>query len=856
MSYQILKDHAVKNVWCTPDQDKEVIIKAARLTPINGAWNYFRVQHRRYSLPEKSPRYHVYQIGQLNPAILGLFDVRGKWERFSDCCIRQKMIIDVYDDNGVQLPRSETWYQITDSKNLIFAIEEQPSIKTDFNTRNIFFRLYTNVWFDGVESSSISAGIDVQGIRATSTADILTIQNKLMAIRNKPGHAYCFRNGYKVTDITLLNTQIGDVIEYVHDSSIYSVKEFRVLDLPVFESVLDLKRKYLVHSKDANRSTIEYHDDLDFFLVYRPTGMPEQGVYYHRNMPDAVRMLTHRDYSLPVSYFLDYCRDNGWTDYDRVYLVVHFRKSGYNRPLVFEKNRIKDLYKLNDARINTAMVGTNALVDNWQAANLEKAAYPKIMRSGITEIDLPMVEDAYGYNAISVILGDTPRKTTLESSFASAKVPYGLINNSTVYCYNGDGKLLDWEHHQTGYRHLTSVANTEMMEMISGFGTSDIDDVYGKQTQTLLPEYDYRMYTCPMVNGRPSNKWVDVTDSGLYSLVGNELTWHVDPAIHYTLVRSNKNFLAYDLEMDCRYGVIRFSLDQMMDRDNEKKLWVMQIPMGELDIFLNGKSLIEDVEYRVDFPEIVIFGKKHLIQPAQTTKQRITIRFTGFCDSDLKHRKFNEKGFVDHGILSNNSIYDIRDDKVMRIIVDGCLKHRSDINFAEDTGFLMPNNSRNGAPYLLRDIVVPLRGLSVRKTYQLRAEAQVIDKKVSDYMSSIIPRVAFPNPNIIDSRLELVSPFCSAIIFGLVRGDIDDERIYKFYNDSDVYEICKNYEVLLKYDPTQNANTPDSNYTLIVPHCLDYTISVNIHQWEFINRVIRIYLHNRLDTSRHVTITT
>jgi hypothetical protein len=36
-----------------------------------------------------------------------------------------------------------------------------------------------------------------------------------------------------------------------------------------------------------------------------------------------------------------------------------------------------------------------------------------------------------------------------------------------------------------------------------------------------------------------------------------------------------------------------------------------------------------------------------------------------------------------HGVLSNNNKYDIRDDKVLRITVDGKLKTRADMIFSE-----------------------------------------------------------------------------------------------------------------------------------------------------------------------------
>lgn len=849
-----LIDHAIRNVWCTPDQDKQVIIKTARLSKINGVWKNITVSHRNINLPNQTDRFHVYQIGRLHPGIIGLFDSDGKWEKFSDCCIRQTMLINVYVNNGLQIPLSHCWYKITSDRNFIIAVKEQKKLDYDFNTPDVFFRMYTNDWFTSNENVAIDK-VDVQGGVILAPEDLLPIQTAYQNYLNQPGSVLAYVNGRLKNTLSLINVQMGDVVEFIYDSSVLKTVDILIGDLQTFTSDLDSKYKYLIHDDQLTSDSIQFYDDIDFYIINK-NGANVDGLYYHRNNEDAVRMITHCDYSLVVSY-IDAIRSTNpaWTNINSLYVRAIVRKTGYDRTIVNDSNRIKELYKLPKAKRLQSMLGVNSVVSNWTVDNLEGSAYSEIMRSKINEISVEKMEQAYGYNAISKILADTPKHLRMFSGKKIITLPHGLIDNSTIYEYDENGHLLDYHHHSHGYHYVASSPNAVLVEGIVGIGTDQLDDIYGQVMQPISPRYDYRMYICNWLNGEPDNKWVDVTNSGLYTIVNGTLTWLIDTNVFFTCVRSNRNFLAYDIETIALDGVIRFSLDQVMTRDSVTDTWVMQIPMGELDIFMNNRSLIEGIDYIVRFPEIVIISKNHLSHPVQSGKQKISIRYTGFCKPDMLHAKAPEYGFVDHLLLSNNSKFDIRDDKVMRIIVNGSLKHRDQLLFAENDQGVTSIDNRNGDPYLVRDIVVPTRGYTNTKTYQLRELALQTDKRVSDYMSLWIPKPTFPGPNIINERYPVYSPFCSMIIFEMIRGNLDDDRMYQYYNDETVMDICSRFEYLLKYDPTQEENRLDSAYVIIHPHISNVVLGLTLHQFNFLKRVVSIYLKNKVQLNHFVTVT-
>ena len=858
--YDFLIDHAIKNVWCTPDQDRQVIIEPAKISPMDGYLNTAVVLNRNITLPiQNTDRFHIFQIGQLYTALIGLPDSLNVWTTLASACSSNKLMVDIYADNGLQLPRVHVWYMTTTDNNLILAVKEQSTINIDINNNPIYFRVYSNAFFASKESDPLNDFIRVEGGIMNTTNDILALQVKYNAMALLPGATYGFVNGKKVAGIDLISTKLGDVAEYLHDSSIYKVVDLPVSSLQTFTSILDNKSKYLLHYLGSNDGTIDYLDDIDIFLIKPTNSNVHVGLYYNKNIVDAVRMVTHKDYSIPVSYLSEYLNTiSGLNDISQLVVRLHIRKSGYNRTLMLENNRIEELYKLPDNKLMGALIGINSDVSNWTAANLENSPYVKIMGSNYTGITRTLVEDAYGYNLISKLIGDTPTTIDNSSGLSLANLAYGLIPNSVVYEYDLNGILLGWHQHLYGTKYIASNISCTQVEAITGSYNLDtsLDEVYGASSVVLDPNLEYRYYMCPIINGTPNNIWVDVTNTNSYVINNNVLKWAVSSTDYYTLVRSNKFILTYDLMLIADNGLVNFSLANNQLRNNQSSMWVMQVPMGELDIFLNGYSLIEGIDYIFRFPEVMIINKAFL-QNVLTQQQKITIRYTGFCNSDFTSDVKPDTGYIEYGLLSHNNKFDIRDDEVLRIVVGGKYYNRSQLKFAEsDTGVTVPNVS-NGLPYSVKDIVVPFRGIGTMDTYAARFKSEIIDKAVASYMTSYYPQPVTNGLNVIQSLYKLYSPFCCKIIFDLMNGTISDPRLMQQYSDMDMISICEPYIYLLDFDPikTQAGGTLiNSDYVDIQPHYLNNVISLNIYQYQFIDRVIKYYMNGLVSLNTFVTI--
>lgn len=864
--YDYLVDHAIRDVWCNPEQDNQHIVAPHRITQPEGVLNSVSVMKRDIKLPSSGELYHVFQVGQLHPLMLGMFQyspawVREEWISAKDAICEMKFIMDIYNVHGIQLPRFEVFYMFTNDRNFIIAIKENRKIPINYKTDDIFVRVYTNAYFDSVRAQANVEATYCYGAKATSTNQILDIQYLYEAYTVKSGLVYAFVNGQLVDKIDIFTVTLGDTVEFVYDSSVMRTVTFRIGDLPYFESILDNKRKYLLHYVGQNNDTIDYHDDMDIFITDEYLPGRYRGVYYHRNNPNACRMVTHRDYSLMVEYFVQYANElqslagARVLDFENLHVKLHIRKSGYYRPLVFENSRIQELYKLSNTLVLNAMCGVNASVDVWKAENLENAAYTHIMRARATDVTRSLVETAYGYNAVSKILGDTPKMTYLYSGVKQVEVPHGLQTNSTAYEYDSTGLLIGFYRHISGSVYNCTNANCAMVEMISGVGDYTPDVRFGTDNIPVPTSAEYRVYRCHLrQDGTPDDDWKDVTGSAFYTVQNNTIVWNPSDYNAYVMVRTNAKFLAYDQNIFPVGGTLEITLTETETRDGVVDNHILPVPMGELVVFLNNRSLIEGLDYFVKFPRLVIVNKAWLNHPLSTTPQKVHVRFTGFCKSDLTREQHEDFGWVQYGLLSNNNKFDIRDDRVLRIVMNGCVYDRSQLKFSEKDLGLGIINARNGYPYQIRDIVVPMRQYTDTDTYDYRAESKVIDQQVSNYLTTLLPEPTYPNPSVISRRYEVVSPFIAKIIYELRVGQIPLSEISKSLSDNEVIAICQPYEWMLDFDPTQPDVGADENYVIIHPHIEYSAVPLKFYQYRFLQQVVKLYSNGLVDLSSFIIL--
>jgi len=538
-------------------------------------------------------------------------------------------------------------------------------------------------------------------------------------------------------------------------------------------------------------------------------------------------------------------------------IMMKVREGGYHRKLIYDNARIFELYKLDDEEVLSAMIGVNSLVPEWQAASLEANAYPRIMRSRWIDINIQEVQSAYGYNSISKILADTPTKTFFNSGNQRAPLAEELQQDSTIYEFDSTGAMLGWHYHQNDNDYEARDQNCRMIEGIVGKGTDAPYVKYGKTDLPFSVGHDNRVYYCRLVNGVPDNNWQDITGDTRYEVISGVLKWISTETDQWLMVRSNVNFLAYDFTLRATSGVLAFTLGETTDKGDGQGMVFrpMDVPMGDLQLWLNDKyNLVQNIDYIVKFPNVYINCYQYLNQPGDSAEQKIHVRFTGFCSKDMKMYVPQQMGFVEHGALSNNRKYNLRDDKVQHISVYGKVYHREDLKFFEDKPGYDVQNPLNGTPFQIKDILVPLKQYTKSDTYTLKRLSADIDKRVSDYLTLYIHGASDWINSSSRRRYRLVSSFFAHILYRL-----ENELIYitdeTVYTDTQVMQMCKPYEWLLAVDPLSDEYAWPDKFVEVAPIRRNTPLNISRAQWRFAKQVEKLYGKNKVQINDFVTFT-
>ena len=838
-----LAQYVIKNIWSNPRQDHQFTVAPKRITPNEGVMVKHKVLNRIIKLPDTSSKWHIFQIGQVSPNTFNLIREYPDWRvdvwiPFTDTIHTKNVIMQMYNDKSVVIPSVHSYVMYMDERNVIIAIPELNKLPINFKQDQFYMRVYQNAYFESDRFTG-DTSLETTYSKPTTVQQIQDIQLVYLNWKERPGYVTCWVNGVIVNAVDLVNVNVGDHVELLYDSSVRKVVDFKIADLQVYVSELDSTNKYLLSYPADDVSNIDYCDDQELYLLNHNIGR-YKGIPIYKHKPEIMRMVTHRDYGLhtgSITNFCKYLQDLTGNPSNEPYIIrMLVREAGYRRSLVFEHNRIHELYKLDYQDVIDALIGTAGSIPVWRATNLENSAYTRLISSPTSNIPYQDIIDGLAYNGLSRILGNTPVK--INEGDVYVELPSLLETDSTVYEYDSDGFYLGNYENIYGKYYIPRNSEAVYFEALRGKAGKRPNVYFFNNNLIPLPSNNWRLYKSA-VNGQ-NTFWVDVTDSQDITINQDTINYGGSLTGSMLMLRTDKSFLAYDLNIKPHNGVLKFTLQEEYLLDNEISTYNMFVPAGELEIILNGRSLIDGIDYKVNFPEVTIFNKNYLKQPALDTVQSIHIRFTGLS-LDGKHDSPDDVGFIEHGFLSNNYRHDIRDDRVMRIVVNGGIKTREDIIFSETNAGVSIVNSLNGHPYCLADIMVPMKEIVSLDTYKFRDASRLIDKEVSDYMSLELPQPLRNQPSAIVARHALYSPFLSAIINDIISLYIDPSVYTRNMSRQQVMDACLPYERLLRVDPIFYDNLIDSRYVVIHPHPNLDPLSLNVFAYKFITEVVSIY---------------
>lgn len=845
---------AVRDIWCSPSQDRQFNVQLNRLSPLRGYVDWFSDDWERINLPNATSTFHLFNLGQYNPRALGLLPSYRQWTRADLIMRRNSMIFTLFTDHGIQFPRHRCWYQLSRQNDLLFAIEEVPWM-VDFLKETIYLRVYSNALLYSNRNVHGQL-VMIQGKVATTRNEIVELQ-AITGSSPVAGKRFALVNGVYVNQITLLNTKVGDDVEYYDDLSVKRTAQFNIAGLKQFTSTLDSLAKFILATA-TNDNVIDFHDDIDAFVCKRGPNDTFHGFYLHRNDFRTIRNLTHADYAVAVQSVMNLLQKNGITSNDDCFIELNIRESGLQRPLQNVESRIHDLYTLPYADRVNAMVGIRANVSVWQADALESSAYLRTMSYSSAKIPEAIVEDTYGHHMGGTLLADTPQAISNITGAKGVVLPYLLMHRSTIYEYDNQGKLINYYLHDAGEHYLARNTNTEVVEGYKGYGAFESGDYFNTPVVPIYPGSNFRCYRRSIltIDGVPG-PWEDVTGSNWYLVTNDEIQW-VTASGWDTLVRFNTDWIAYNQEINTYEGNYRFTLREKTWRDGIEVTHAMDIPRGDLDVFIGNPgstlySLVEGIDYIVRFPEVMIINKKYL--STDRGPLMVSVRYRDFCDSDVKHRKRAETGWVSHSRISDNGRYNLRRDRVTRIVVKGSVQLKENVLLAEETAGTVGVNPINGTPYSIRDEIIPLNSLYKQDTYALYERSESIDEEIEAYLTEYRPLPTPEGPNVMEQSYLLYSPFLNAIYTDLIRGILAPSWIFTHFTRAMVAEAVESYLPLLKFDPTQHGTWVDSRYATVAPHNRLGIQDISIHYLRFLQYASEEYMRDQVNLEPYFTAT-
>lgn len=889
-----LVTHAKLNVWCATNQDFQHHINLPRITPDRGVLRQYPVLWDNLAVPP-TPKgrdyFHFYQIGHLPAKTFDFIAKENEWINYIDLNKDNNILIDAYMVSGGIIPRDHIWVTKLYNKNIVVAIKSNLDIdfgladKSYFDNvayndpftldnNQVIIRFYSNAYFDKV--SYIKNAIDPkQPIRMVykkikSQEDYT---NFMMQSSNTErefgvnGLGVYYQDGFVIHKPVGYNSSfIGRYFGFMWDESFKFEKYYPIKHLPAFISEKNRGvRKYLLVTDDVYDS-VDYHDDIDFYIVNTLTG---KGVYFNRNFRFALTMVTHNSYAINAEAIETYIQMHSFLgSIDNCSIRMMVRHGGRQVGLLNQKNRIEELYHLPLTQIVEAHVNTPSLVPAWRAAALEGSSYIELLSAPSHLITNELVIDAYGYNGIcsqfaNPLVSVKAGEITVPEI---ARVPdkKNNLGYRSMFAYDNTGKYLGYfsNNSLSPYAGVPNEFRTAVnVECINGELSTDAVSAWINVdvTDNEIEQYGFRCYVSSGDMYGILNKWEDVTDSKLYTYTKSTRTtpakikWNwglLSQANLYPAVKSNKTVHVYKWSKPSNVaydGCLEIEVKATQQWGNTKQRKPLGLPPGNVDVFANGLSLIKDVDYFMNWPTIVIVNRD--INRSKTID--ISVRSYGFGDPrSSKPFEPQEVGFVKDGMLSINGVYNVRNNKCVRVLVDNKLVKMGSKNYGE---YLVGSNYTDGKPYSISDYVLPIENLIPgRDTWELYEETLSIDKTVSDYLTPRLPENRALTPSVNVSRWTVISPVVSTILHAFKNEFKFDNFISDNYTSEDLIKWFAPFKWLLEFDPAYH--NVDENYFRIEPHSNASVMTVTQKQYEFLEWIIVIHLNRRVDLTSNVKI--
>jgi hypothetical protein len=853
---------ALENIYCAPAQDRQYSFKMSRVNKQTfPAIRQVTLYGVTKPLPNTTSYFQVFTIGNLFPEFLNLQGqnnlwMRDQWVRMSDDMVARNFIAKVYNDAGMVFPRQHVYYSYIDENSLVIVLEMTSYIKQHFDTASYkYLNVYSNAYFQSAEYNQqlVRNGILYHTKAVGNNLEKAQLQTLAATLKGNGGDVFVYVDGVFVDQITL-NIPDQSFVEIVYDQSVVSRERFNIQGLRTFDSVKDNKMKYLVYRTKV-RDSIEYQDDAEVYITQKDTGM-NQGLLLYRHQDYVMRNVTDKDYSLHTAFVNSTAQTLsqkvGGNLNDKV-ITLYVRKSGRDRPLVYNAMKLHELYKLPFEVQQDVLSNTNYTVDIYRAEQLENSAYFQCASAqGVNKITPEMAIDAIGYNGMTHYYADTPVVT---NGALTIDVPELYQTEALAFEYDASGKYLRMMV-SDGPLYTCTNDQVAMVDFMAGSLPVNYGALYAHDAVIVTDGLEYRVLSAYFDQTSRTSAWEDITDQPTKcQRTKDTLTITETEGKRIKLVCLS-NPRVYDLEIPLTQGNLYFPLTQPEDRGNGVVSQVIDVPYETIEIYLNGSRLTQGLDFFLKFPYVSICTKRYLDYTLES--QRVHVRMAGFTLDPEQINQQELRGFVNNGVLTRNRRYDIRDDRVLSVFVDGKLKDRRLVRYAENDNTVRINASANGRPYTLKEPFIALKRLTGVDSFPIYRKNIATNKKISDLYDLVNPEPPIDEFNVIDSAHYLFSPLVSSILADIKERVIPASFYTTPYDDTAILQLIdQNYKTLFALDPIR-ANLQET-LVEIHPHLGNSAITLDLLQYRFVQNVIRVITGNKpakINLSGYLTLST
>jgi len=851
----------LEKIHASPHQDRQYSFKLIRVTrPTYPVKRTVQLYHAQKPLPNQTDSFHVYTIGNISPKFLNLLKQKRDWFKDRWINVEEDMnsrnyMLQVYNQLGLSCPRSNIYYSFIDESSIIIAIRVTSALRRVIDIESMtYIRFYSNEYFRTPEFvSSGKPGIRVFSTEVNTNQDKVNLQTQIASLKNNGGDVLVYVNGYYTSNLTLHIPNFS-LVEVLYDNSITSKEIYSINTLRTFDSTKDNKLKYLIF-RNKTTEYFQYSDDIDFYII-NTTPFFNKGVFYYKHKEFASRNVTDKDYSL----FTDYVNNQanhlssveGGSIQDKNVVVIT-RRSGVDNSLIYSSLKLHELYKLPQAVELDVLSNMNYTIPELRAEQLENSDYFKLVDAkSLRDVTNSLCSSAVGYAGIKYYFANSPIHSITEENI---EVPELYQYPSLAYEYNAAGVLINIAE-TIGPIYTRSSSLVRSVEFIRGRTPSDYNKLYSHNETVTLRNAEFIILSAYFDGINRITEWEDITNnSSLVTIRNSTLSLSEGPNKKIKIVYLDQP-ITYTLEYNLSGsdGIMYFPITIREDRGTGLMQFPIDIPFTSVDVFLNGYKLEYRVGYFIDYPYISICDKEHIDYTKVT--QTIHVRVHGLPTTKSKINSNHLTGFISHGVLSRNNLYDIRDDRVYSVYIAGRLHNRNNVRYAEEDNTVRVSDTLNGLPYSIVEHELSTKEITGLPTTPLYLNNLSLNKKISDLYNIIYKEPTIDPFNIIGSQYFLFSPTICKIIEDMLDGNIPSRIYTNPYTDVDIFNLLETrYKILYNIDPVR-ANLP-TNLIEIHPHSGNTVVDINLHQYRFITRVIHVLTNgnsNRVNISGYLGV--